>query len=150
MVKSCKYFFEKNPILIISGRCEISDDYDIIICPNDNFGCKKKNGECCFKTNINKMMIKIWPKNENLIFRKDKSSKFVPSICGRIYKCEINKLYIRSNNINFDDFKTLVSTPTHMYFWNNNESNGKILDNNGKIVMFEKMVEAVPNLQYFQ
>uniref|UniRef100_A0A914PF00 Ribosomal protein S2 n=1 Tax=Panagrolaimus davidi TaxID=227884 RepID=A0A914PF00_9BILA len=128
-IKVCKYFFAKNPILIINSL---------------RFGEKLPQKILSTKSNI-----KIWitggflvnPLLPNETFQKLFSSIFLKIYC----KSEILRLCLFDISLTFDEFKFLSSSAEAI-----NLNNVSIKYQNGKDVELEKIVEISSNAKKFE
>uniref|UniRef100_A0AC34FQJ4 DUF38 domain-containing protein n=1 Tax=Panagrolaimus sp. ES5 TaxID=591445 RepID=A0AC34FQJ4_9BILA len=138
LIKSCKYFFERNPILVVERMDETS------ICAErycDSTGFD--NQPCCVKYNINKIKSKFWLTRE-LHLSAAATPNFISLLLPKLFLCEINQLTLFDKLVLFDDFKYLTSFATFVAL-----IDVKIVFNDGKVVMLETILESIPEVEDF-
>uniref|UniRef100_A0A914PLX0 Uncharacterized protein n=1 Tax=Panagrolaimus davidi TaxID=227884 RepID=A0A914PLX0_9BILA len=138
MIQSCKYSFEKNPVLVVSRLRACKDNVNSRICSNTFDECKKNKRKCCVKIDIAKVSSKIWIMNKLNV--KYGPKNFTSVLCSKLYRCEINHLQIWDKVIMFDDLQLLTSSAKEIMFWRNS-----ITYNDGKLVMLDKIIESSSN-----
>uniref|UniRef100_A0AC35GI89 Uncharacterized protein n=1 Tax=Panagrolaimus sp. PS1159 TaxID=55785 RepID=A0AC35GI89_9BILA len=127
MIQSCKYFFENNPVLVVSKLEAFQENEKCDICSNKTNECKKNKGKCCVRIDIAKVSSKFWLLDE---FDIGKSAQnFFSVFCSKMYRCEINRLGIWKMVIVFDDLQLLTSSAKQITLWRNS-----ITYNDGKPV----------------
>uniref|UniRef100_A0A914P944 Uncharacterized protein n=1 Tax=Panagrolaimus davidi TaxID=227884 RepID=A0A914P944_9BILA len=145
LVQTCKFFFEKNPIIIIENldTCEDSTKYHISQNQNDRVECLENKFECCIKIDLNKLSTKIWI-TQGLFIRKHIENS-IATIVQKNFRFEILSLGVDDNDIVFDDLKVLDSFAKSVLLYQNS-----IKYKNGTTVMFDKILELFPsNIKYF-
>uniref|UniRef100_A0A914PET2 Uncharacterized protein n=1 Tax=Panagrolaimus davidi TaxID=227884 RepID=A0A914PET2_9BILA len=107
LVQTCKFFFEKNPIIIIENldTCENGTNYHIS--QNERLDCLENKFECCIKIDLNKLSTKIWI-TQGLFIRKHIQNS-IATVVQRNFRYEILNLGVDDNDIIFDDLKVLAS-----------------------------------------
>uniref|UniRef100_A0A914P863 Uncharacterized protein n=1 Tax=Panagrolaimus davidi TaxID=227884 RepID=A0A914P863_9BILA len=143
LIQSCKYFFERNPILVVRKMEEIS------ICSNEDCTAYSyDDAPCCVKIDIKKIKSKFWLTQKLMAdyLRMDESPNitFTSLLCPKLFRCEIDDLRICDKIVLFEDFKYLASFATYVTL-----SNVKMIHRNGKVVMLEKILEAITNIEKF-
>uniref|UniRef100_A0A914P2J0 Uncharacterized protein n=1 Tax=Panagrolaimus davidi TaxID=227884 RepID=A0A914P2J0_9BILA len=141
-IQSCKYFFEKNPVLVVSKLKVCKRNVECDICFNDFIECIKNEGKCCVKIDIAKLSSKIWFCDELDI--ADGAKNFASVLCSKLYRCEINRLKITNKVILFDDLRLLTASAKEIVLCAN-----KITFNDGKPVMLDKILESSPIVTEF-
>uniref|UniRef100_A0AC35GQL6 Uncharacterized protein n=1 Tax=Panagrolaimus sp. PS1159 TaxID=55785 RepID=A0AC35GQL6_9BILA len=132
IIQSCKYFFEKNSILVVKDMEETS------ICINEN--CSKL---CCETYFVKRTASKFWLTKKLFLLSVEPS--FIPKyLRPKIYQSQIKKLGIHDTKVNFNDFLFFASTVEILYL-----TYVEMTYNDGKNVMIEKILEAVPQIQEF-
>uniref|UniRef100_A0AC34F8Y0 Uncharacterized protein n=1 Tax=Panagrolaimus sp. ES5 TaxID=591445 RepID=A0AC34F8Y0_9BILA len=140
LIQSCKYFFERNPILVVKHMNEI--DVDTKICAKedcDGIGDKP----CCIKIDLKKIKSKFWLTHE-LYMDCYTTQNFISMLLPKLFRCDINVLTIFHKDILYDEFKYLASFAKEVEV-----CNVKMLYTDGKTVMLEKILEVVLKIQYF-
>uniref|UniRef100_A0AC34FBI5 DUF38 domain-containing protein n=1 Tax=Panagrolaimus sp. ES5 TaxID=591445 RepID=A0AC34FBI5_9BILA len=136
LIQTCKYFFERNPILVVSRRDERN------ICAE--IECDRFRGKsCCIEYEINKIKSKFWLTRE-LRAEFDSNINF-NSLLSKIFRCEIDKLEIWHKNILFDDFKYLASLAKSVDL-----VDLQMVNSDEKVVMLEKILESIQNIENFE
>uniref|UniRef100_A0AC34GNL8 BTB domain-containing protein n=1 Tax=Panagrolaimus sp. ES5 TaxID=591445 RepID=A0AC34GNL8_9BILA len=141
LIQSCKYFFEQNPILVVTRMDSIG-----FICANEERHGSGAN-ECCFEFDINKVSSKFWLTHDIFYQELSDDSNFVSVLNSKIYKNEIKWLTIEYQKLNFEEFKLLASSPElfgYRFFYCN------IVHKDGSIVMLEELLGALPNVKDFE
>uniref|UniRef100_A0AC34GVM4 Uncharacterized protein n=1 Tax=Panagrolaimus sp. ES5 TaxID=591445 RepID=A0AC34GVM4_9BILA len=132
LIQTCKYFFEKHPILVVA------DIYgNTKICPNED--CLG-NEECCVKIDLNKFSSKFW--FTNMIFPHDSNTSSI--LCSKIYRCENSTLKLFDQNLMYNNFKLLASSAKNVEL-----VDVKITNADGSMVMLETIFETVQNVEKF-
>uniref|UniRef100_A0AC34G0L5 Uncharacterized protein n=1 Tax=Panagrolaimus sp. ES5 TaxID=591445 RepID=A0AC34G0L5_9BILA len=137
LIQSCKYFFEKLPLLVATrmhGKTKI--------CRNKAVECRKQDGKCCIDIDMKKLSTPIWL-TEYLKLSKENISTFTSLIYPQLYQCKKVSLLI-NKDINFNDFKSCsIFINDYSCF-----QNGRIIDAVGNAVMLDKVLEMCPNVKY--
>uniref|UniRef100_A0A914QBV6 Uncharacterized protein n=1 Tax=Panagrolaimus davidi TaxID=227884 RepID=A0A914QBV6_9BILA len=135
LVQICKFFFEKNPIIIIPYlyRWENSTKWYI-----------SQNGRNrLIEIDLNTISTKIWITQEILINKHIENC--IATIVQKNFRFEILHLRVFDNDIIFDDLKVLASSAKRVSLHRNS-----IKYKNGTTVMFDKILELFPsNIKYF-
>uniref|UniRef100_A0AC35GP31 Uncharacterized protein n=1 Tax=Panagrolaimus sp. PS1159 TaxID=55785 RepID=A0AC35GP31_9BILA len=143
LVKTCKFFFEKNPIIIFDNLDTLDNTTKYHISQNANLVCSQNNFECCVKADLKTLSTKIWITRGLHIHRHIENC--VAGIVQKNFRFEILRLVINDNDIIFDDLKYLASYARRVTLWINT-----IKYKNGSIVMLDKILELFPsNIFYF-
>uniref|UniRef100_A0A914Q3W0 DUF38 domain-containing protein n=1 Tax=Panagrolaimus davidi TaxID=227884 RepID=A0A914Q3W0_9BILA len=134
LIKACRYFFWKNPILII----------DFLIYENNEMKADFSESEqdICLKN----VPYKFWVSGDcdigidaNSSYTNDLVSSFLP----RIYRCEINVLALLDQKLTTDEF-LFVTAKTRGF----NSYDLTVVNRDGKEIAFEKLVELIPEVYY--
>uniref|UniRef100_A0A914P7Q2 Uncharacterized protein n=1 Tax=Panagrolaimus davidi TaxID=227884 RepID=A0A914P7Q2_9BILA len=142
LIQSCKYFFEKNPILVAAKFQDCQDGVNSLICSNKYLECKKNKKQCCVKIDIKKLKSKMWIIAELDMDYGDKD--YVSFILPKLYRCELYHIGICDKIVMFEDLeffnsaKDLVLHGTSVKY------------NDGTVVMLEKILERFPNVEFFE
>uniref|UniRef100_A0AC35GQQ5 Uncharacterized protein n=1 Tax=Panagrolaimus sp. PS1159 TaxID=55785 RepID=A0AC35GQQ5_9BILA len=146
LVQTCKFFFEKNPIIIVANldTCGNSTKYHISQNENQRIECFINNNfECCIKIDLKTLLTKIWITQGLHIHRHIQNC--VERIVQKNFRFEIFDLAINDNDIIFDDLKILASFAKRVLLWRNS-----IKYKNGTNVMLDKILELfATNIEYF-
>uniref|UniRef100_A0A914Q9R1 DUF38 domain-containing protein n=1 Tax=Panagrolaimus davidi TaxID=227884 RepID=A0A914Q9R1_9BILA len=128
MIQTCKYFFIKNPIIVIDSRLFIYDENNWYI--------------ICKPYDISKVTFNFWITNNLIISPKDltineKMDKtFVSSIIPKLYKCAPKYLTLYHQNIFFRDLSFFISSAEKIQF-----ISVCVKNDDGSNVAVEKIVE---------
>uniref|UniRef100_A0AC34G5D1 DUF38 domain-containing protein n=1 Tax=Panagrolaimus sp. ES5 TaxID=591445 RepID=A0AC34G5D1_9BILA len=140
LIQSCKYFFERNPILVVERIDEKK------ICAKKECNAIYGNEPCCVGYDITKITCKFWLTDRLLFGRaRRKELNYTSLLRPKVFRCEIKKLEIWDNNVLYDDFKCLASFARIVELLRL-----KLIHCDGKIVMLEKILELIPNIEEFQ
>uniref|UniRef100_A0A914NX89 Uncharacterized protein n=1 Tax=Panagrolaimus davidi TaxID=227884 RepID=A0A914NX89_9BILA len=142
MIQSGKYFFEKNPVLVVSKLDTCKDNVNSLICSNTVDECKKNTEKCCVKIDIAKVFSKIWITDKLSV--TDGAKNFTSVFCSKLYRCEIDFLGICRKVIMFDDLLLFTSSAKKILLCDN-----QIIFNEGKPVMLNTILESSPNVTIF-
>ena len=140
LIKCCKYFWLKKPLITFNGLDHNSTD-GLLRNPSKSSGINGFSQIPNFK--IQNVNGKFW------IYRKfsviDHGNRFLASsIIPKIHRCDVSELTLENQKITFDDFKALTSSGIIKYFEIHNTS---MKDKDGVRVPIEKMIELLPKLQ---
>uniref|UniRef100_A0A914P5K1 DUF38 domain-containing protein n=1 Tax=Panagrolaimus davidi TaxID=227884 RepID=A0A914P5K1_9BILA len=130
LIKACRYFFWKNPILftqfLLYENNEMKADFS------------KYELDICLKN----VPYKFWVRGYFLIgfdanssFKKDLVSSFLP----RIYRCEIDVLTLQNQKLTTDEFLFITAKTARVRF-----ADLTVVNRDGKEIAFEKLVELIP------
>uniref|UniRef100_A0AC34GPK3 DUF38 domain-containing protein n=1 Tax=Panagrolaimus sp. ES5 TaxID=591445 RepID=A0AC34GPK3_9BILA len=139
LIQSCKYFFEKNPILVAAdmhGKTKL--------CPNDYKICSENDQKCCINIDMKEFSSKIWITNMLSLENKNIST-FTSLIYPKLYRWNIIDLTFYNEDIHLNDFEKFVPFLTDI-----NLHNVRITKDDKIIVMLDKIIEMVPNLKKFE
>uniref|UniRef100_A0AC34FF93 Uncharacterized protein n=1 Tax=Panagrolaimus sp. ES5 TaxID=591445 RepID=A0AC34FF93_9BILA len=146
LIQSCKYFFEKNPILVAAnmyGKTKLclneACDGDS---EDDNDDEEYAKSDCCTDIDLNKLLSKIWLTSK-LELTRENISTFTSLIYPKLYQCKTINLRLYYDIILFNDFKSCAPFLTDIYL------QGVVIKNNEKSVMLDKILEIVPNIKNF-
>uniref|UniRef100_A0A914Q7T0 Uncharacterized protein n=1 Tax=Panagrolaimus davidi TaxID=227884 RepID=A0A914Q7T0_9BILA len=143
LVQTCKFFFEKNPILIMANFDALENGTKCHITHNELRDCIDNNYECCINIDLNKLSTKIWITRDILIHTHIQNG--IATILQKNFRFEILCLCVYDNDIVFDDLKVLVSFARSVYLFENS-----IKYKNGTTVMFDKILECLStNIEFF-
>uniref|UniRef100_A0AC34F9W4 DUF38 domain-containing protein n=1 Tax=Panagrolaimus sp. ES5 TaxID=591445 RepID=A0AC34F9W4_9BILA len=141
LIQCCKYFFEKNPILVAARMRD-----DTTIC-SDKY-CSKffrdDDKKCCVNLDITKTSSKLWLTHELHLHGNDDASTFIPLLTHKLFRYEIQNLTVNKKIITIDVFKFLASSPKSIRVYAS-----KIIDSAGNTVMLETLLENMYNVKYF-
>uniref|UniRef100_A0AC35FJ81 Uncharacterized protein n=1 Tax=Panagrolaimus sp. PS1159 TaxID=55785 RepID=A0AC35FJ81_9BILA len=140
LVQTCKFFFEKNPILVVKKLYdyEEEDGVNTRICSNINDECMKNNQTCCVQIDLHKLSSKIWL--TEVLSALHGTQDFMSFLCSKLFRCEIFCFKAKGKFIKYDDFKSLVSCAKGIYLFK-----CVIKYNGGNIVMLDKILELFPS-----
>uniref|UniRef100_A0A914PED2 Uncharacterized protein n=1 Tax=Panagrolaimus davidi TaxID=227884 RepID=A0A914PED2_9BILA len=133
MIQTCKYFFVKNPILVVPELIYTDSKW--------NGGCREMSFK---KLSIDNVACKFWPTNQ-LRIRSFISNAFASSFIPKMYQCDVKDLFIFSQIISYHDFLLLSPSAVLMSC-----KNVTIKYDDGKMVELEKLVEAATKVQKFR
>uniref|UniRef100_A0AC34FVV1 Uncharacterized protein n=1 Tax=Panagrolaimus sp. ES5 TaxID=591445 RepID=A0AC34FVV1_9BILA len=139
LIQSCKFFFEKNPILVAAWMRDKTR-----ICINAPVKCMENDRKCCIDIDLEKLSSKIWRTN-NLKLSKENITIFNSLIYPKLYRCENIRLFGFSHKFMYDEFKSCASFLTDIHF-----GDGGIVMDDGSTVMLDKIFEDTPNIKTFK
>uniref|UniRef100_A0A914Z4G3 Uncharacterized protein n=1 Tax=Panagrolaimus superbus TaxID=310955 RepID=A0A914Z4G3_9BILA len=131
MVQSCKYFFLKNPILIIFGLNYSQTGWTASI----------KNG---YK-NIDKntILCKLWITDTIRVYRDNIiNGTFDSSIIPKIYRCAVKYLSLYEQIISLNEFTFLCSSAERLTL-----EEVTVKNDDGIEVAFENLIKKLPQLK---
>uniref|UniRef100_A0AC34FQX8 Uncharacterized protein n=1 Tax=Panagrolaimus sp. ES5 TaxID=591445 RepID=A0AC34FQX8_9BILA len=131
LIQSCKFFFVKNPILVLSNLYYDSRRW---IASND--------GGWKFMT-LGNVTSKIWITEYVDLNPVNAEDKSVTSIFPKLYQCDATMLNITNLNIYYDDLMFFGTTVDSLDL-----CQVTVKYKNGKNMAFEKIVELFPKLVY--
>uniref|UniRef100_A0AC34GVT2 Kazal-like domain-containing protein n=1 Tax=Panagrolaimus sp. ES5 TaxID=591445 RepID=A0AC34GVT2_9BILA len=137
LIQCCKYFFEKNPILVAAdmhGKTKL--------CPNECMKCINNDHKCCVNIDVKALFSKIWLTNMLELDKKNMSTFTL--ICAKLYRWKKVDLTFFDRDINLNDFEKCAPVLTSINLC------VRIVKDDGNIVMLDKIVEMVPNLKKFE
>uniref|UniRef100_A0AC35GI74 Uncharacterized protein n=1 Tax=Panagrolaimus sp. PS1159 TaxID=55785 RepID=A0AC35GI74_9BILA len=124
LIKTCKYFFAKNPLLIIQSLWYSNDQWEIY-----NKAFSFKNLTC-----------KVWITEElfmDLYEAKCAPRSILSSIVPQIFRCDVQHLTIINQDIALNDLSLLLSSAEYIAF-----DDVIVKDENNSIVGIENIVEV--------
>uniref|UniRef100_A0A914QDZ0 Uncharacterized protein n=1 Tax=Panagrolaimus davidi TaxID=227884 RepID=A0A914QDZ0_9BILA len=124
LIKTCKYFFTKNPLLIIQSLWYSNDQWEIC---NKVFGFKN-------------LTCKVWITEAlfmDLYDTKCAPRSILSSIVPQIFRCDVQNLTIMDQDIALNDLSLLLSFAEHITF-----VDVIVTDENNSIVGVENIVEV--------
>uniref|UniRef100_A0A914PGP3 Homing endonuclease LAGLIDADG domain-containing protein n=1 Tax=Panagrolaimus davidi TaxID=227884 RepID=A0A914PGP3_9BILA len=130
LIQSCKYFFAKNPILIINEKLYIAIlSYLHYPKPID----------------LKNISSKLWIKNEiNISSRNGDEGYRASRMIPKIFKCDAPRLILMKQIISFKELIFLASNVQKI-----NLECTIVKNSDGSIVEFKKMVEFFPKVESF-
>uniref|UniRef100_A0A914PAM4 Uncharacterized protein n=1 Tax=Panagrolaimus davidi TaxID=227884 RepID=A0A914PAM4_9BILA len=135
LIQSCKWFFDKNPIVIIP--CLHSDNFNKI---NGFSTCSTQQCNDIRDRPINLINapFKLWITELLEIVDRDAAVKH---LIPRIYRCDAKNMYLLNQLLTADEFAFLTPKVLDLVFatW--------VLDKTEKVVSFEKILESLPQIQ---
>uniref|UniRef100_A0AC35GW92 Uncharacterized protein n=1 Tax=Panagrolaimus sp. PS1159 TaxID=55785 RepID=A0AC35GW92_9BILA len=126
LVQMCKYFFIKNPIIIIKQFYK-NEKLEAVL---------EKIEKRIILSNI--ISYKFWVTNDRI----RPTSKIISSIIPYIYKVDVKKIFVYGQNISFNDFICFSKNVECISFINTNLKN-----ENDSNIPLEKLVETLPKLK---
>uniref|UniRef100_A0A914QZ23 DUF38 domain-containing protein n=1 Tax=Panagrolaimus davidi TaxID=227884 RepID=A0A914QZ23_9BILA len=127
MIQACKYFFVKNPILVVRYLYHNKDD---LWCVDNRLLIDLKKIKC-----------KFWVTKEFYVPRfpdvKNINPNIVSSNISKLYKCGASFLELGGQTISYHDLSFLISDAKEIVF-----EDVTVKDENGKILPLEKLIEA--------
>uniref|UniRef100_A0A914PCK0 Uncharacterized protein n=1 Tax=Panagrolaimus davidi TaxID=227884 RepID=A0A914PCK0_9BILA len=125
LIKSCKYFFVKNSILIVKGLFHYSDD--------EWFVDRKP-------FDLSKLECKLWITDELVVTPKTSvkagNQSILSSLMPKLYRCDAKYLHLYDQVITFRDLSLLISSADDISFYD-----ATIKNENGSNVALEKVIE---------
>ena len=139
LIRCCKYFWLKNPIITLDSLCRSYDE--------ENWETYKINGFY----GRQKLIIEIENLNDNLwiyygLSVYDQNQLQASSIIPKIYRCDIDDLSLSHQNVSFNEFKKFTSSRSFeiLYLYKTT-----VKTDDGTIVPIEKLIEVLPKLRRF-
>uniref|UniRef100_A0AC34FE43 Uncharacterized protein n=1 Tax=Panagrolaimus sp. ES5 TaxID=591445 RepID=A0AC34FE43_9BILA len=127
MVKCCKYFFIKNPILVAENLCYHNKKWNITL----------------GKETLGLISSKLWITNAfSINCIPIKNSNLVSSIFPKLYQCGAKKLNLCDQIFSFKDFCFLSSNVEELQLYH-----VIVKNDDGSIVPFEKLFEVIPKIK---
>uniref|UniRef100_A0AC35ERJ8 Uncharacterized protein n=1 Tax=Panagrolaimus sp. PS1159 TaxID=55785 RepID=A0AC35ERJ8_9BILA len=142
LIQTCKYFFEKNSILVAPKFQDCKDGINSLICVNKYLECKKNKKQCCIKIDTKKLKSKIWIIAEFDMDYGDQNS--ISLILSKLYRCELYHFGLTDKIVMFDDLKFFTSAKEVILL------KTSIKYNDGRSLMLEKAIECFPNVEYLE
>uniref|UniRef100_A0A914Z1C4 Uncharacterized protein n=1 Tax=Panagrolaimus superbus TaxID=310955 RepID=A0A914Z1C4_9BILA len=131
MVKSCKYFFVKNPILILS---------DLRYTQN---GWKTYDNKTWKSIDIDRISCKLWITDKHEVVPTNDSNNYIASsIIAKIYQCDFKYLFLSNQFISLHELIFLCSSVEALHF-----SIVNVKNDDGTVVSFDKLIEQLPNVK---
>ena len=138
LIRCCKYFWIKNPIITLEDLCLDTDD--------NHWETYEINGfEEDQKFKIETLNKKLWI-CEDLSVGDEQNPFLASSLIPKIYRCDLNDLTLSYQRLTFGEFKKFISSGSleELCFYETSVKNG-----DGTIVPIEKLTELLPKLQRF-
>uniref|UniRef100_A0A914PMA5 Uncharacterized protein n=1 Tax=Panagrolaimus davidi TaxID=227884 RepID=A0A914PMA5_9BILA len=130
LIKSCKYFFIKNPILIVNHLFH-NDIYSVHV----RWIVNRKPFD------LSKLTCKVWITDKLDIYPgKKHNQSILSSLMPKLYRCDVKELNLSEQVITFHDLSLLISFAEVIYFYNVTFKN-----ENGSNVALEEVVEIAVN-----
>uniref|UniRef100_A0AC34GN21 DUF38 domain-containing protein n=1 Tax=Panagrolaimus sp. ES5 TaxID=591445 RepID=A0AC34GN21_9BILA len=133
LIRSCKYFFVKNPILIAERFAYEYNDLEATAF------VYKDQERLKFPTVLSKFWITDDFENSVL----ESSPNMVSSLLPKFYRVDVKKLTIYRQDISFDEFLCITSNVEEIHF-----RHTVVKNKNGTIVPFEKLLARLPKLDF--
>uniref|UniRef100_A0AC34F7R1 Uncharacterized protein n=1 Tax=Panagrolaimus sp. ES5 TaxID=591445 RepID=A0AC34F7R1_9BILA len=129
LVKSCKYFYIKNPIVVVESLIYAKEKWQI------SYGKET--------VDMSNVTPKLWITNDlNVSHYASVNPNLVSPIIQNIYKCDARLVFLRDQVISFDDFCFLASNIEEFYSYN-----FIVKDENGSSLAFEKLFQILSKVQ---
>uniref|UniRef100_A0A914NZ64 Uncharacterized protein n=1 Tax=Panagrolaimus davidi TaxID=227884 RepID=A0A914NZ64_9BILA len=131
LIKTCKFFFTKNPVLIIQSLWYSNDRWEVC---NKLFGFKN-------------LTCKLWITEElfvDLYEAKCAPRSILSSIIPQIFRCDVQNLTIMNQDIALNDLSLLLSSAEYIAF-----VDVIVKDENNSVVGVENIIEAAKNAKSF-
>uniref|UniRef100_A0AC35G0V6 Uncharacterized protein n=1 Tax=Panagrolaimus sp. PS1159 TaxID=55785 RepID=A0AC35G0V6_9BILA len=141
LIQCCKYFFSKNPIIVIPSL-----NFD-----HDKYGWKVVRNGLPTKIDITNVSNKLWITNDLYVYENEDITNETPmfmnlasSIVPKLYKCDVTELTLKKQNIFFNEYLMLALNVEFLAFV---DVIVKKLD--GTLTSVEKNVEGASKLKEF-
>uniref|UniRef100_A0A914QRM5 Uncharacterized protein n=1 Tax=Panagrolaimus davidi TaxID=227884 RepID=A0A914QRM5_9BILA len=127
IIRTCKYFFVKNPILVVPLLSYIHDDVWVV------------DADVELLIDLNKIKCKFWVTEEFDVLPgvNDYNPNILSSNILKLYKCDVIFLFLICQTISYNDLSFFISVAEEIGFKDVN-----LKDENGKILPLEKIIEA--------
>uniref|UniRef100_A0AC34FMP1 Uncharacterized protein n=1 Tax=Panagrolaimus sp. ES5 TaxID=591445 RepID=A0AC34FMP1_9BILA len=133
LIQSCKYFFAKNPILVISDLRYSTNQWKTRV--NGNW----KN------IRMDDISSKVWITDSfNASTEHEIDKTVVASIISKIYQCNVKNLSLCDEILSYDDIMVIAAGVEHLNFVHVTVKHG-----DGTVVPVEKLVEQFPRVKSF-
>uniref|UniRef100_A0A914YL25 Uncharacterized protein n=1 Tax=Panagrolaimus superbus TaxID=310955 RepID=A0A914YL25_9BILA len=131
MIKNCKYFFIKTPILVIS---------DLIY---DRNGWETEVNKTLKSIDINTISSKLWITYQLCICQRNfTNNSLASSIIPKIYQCDATYLSLSDQVITLNEFIILCSSVIDL-----TSHQVTVKNDDGTVVLFEKLTKQLPKLK---
>uniref|UniRef100_A0AC34FUI9 Uncharacterized protein n=1 Tax=Panagrolaimus sp. ES5 TaxID=591445 RepID=A0AC34FUI9_9BILA len=128
MVQNCKYFYIKNPIIIVSFMYEKNDKWQI------------KLGDESREIS-NNITSKLWIAKMFVCYNSVKQN-FVTSVIPKIYRCDAYRIKLKNQIIAFNDHVFISLAAKRIIY-----RDIVVKNDDGSDVAFEKLVETLPKMK---
>uniref|UniRef100_A0A914Z2W4 Uncharacterized protein n=1 Tax=Panagrolaimus superbus TaxID=310955 RepID=A0A914Z2W4_9BILA len=133
MIKRCKYFFVKNPILVLSHLSHSQNGWSTWV------------NETWKSIDINKISAKLWITGLLHVSPANVSNdSVVSSIISKIYQCDFKRLSLDNQVISLNEFIFLCLSAKYLTL-----ERVTVKNNDGTVVAFENIIERLPQLIFF-
>uniref|UniRef100_A0A914Q162 Uncharacterized protein n=1 Tax=Panagrolaimus davidi TaxID=227884 RepID=A0A914Q162_9BILA len=131
MIKSCKYFFIRNPILVISCL---------------SYGGVRKEWQNLskVKSDMSNLMSKIWITEKLHINAGKNEENILSSIISKVYRCDVKEFILYNQTILYHDLTRLIGSAEIILFY----QNVLVRNDNGLNVGLEKIVEVAVKAEF--
>uniref|UniRef100_A0A914YTX6 Uncharacterized protein n=1 Tax=Panagrolaimus superbus TaxID=310955 RepID=A0A914YTX6_9BILA len=127
LIKTCKYFFSKNPVFPVGHL-------------RAGFADGEWDGDCGI-VNTNQPIVKLWLYKSLFVNTPATFSSLIP----KLSKCSVQNLSIEGQNLTWEEFQflTVSGLVTSFKF-----IGSTVKYSDGKIVIFDKLLENLKNVEY--
>ena len=138
LIKCCKYFWWKNPVITLDCLCHYSR--------NKYWKTEKINGfpeRQEFK--IEQFNEKLWIYHD-LTVLNEQNQLMASSLISKVYRCDLTCLSLSNQTLSFDEFQKFTSSGSLVML---RLFKTTVKNDDGTIVPIEKLIELFPKLQTF-
>lgn len=128
LIQTCKYFYSKKRVIVYKYGAR----YDVHI------------GEWIVYPFLESCNYQLWLKN-NLYCETYDLSQNVSQLLVKVYKCHLNILHLKRQQLSYEEYLLLASSKTVRNF---SMTYITICHKDGSYVPFEKLMEQIPNAFY--
>ena len=139
IIKCCKYFWLKNPVITLNELRHYYNDIGILRSETTIGSANIINAQ------LENVVDKLWI-HQKLIVGDEQKQLLASSLMPKIYRCDLTSLSLGFQNICFDDFKVFISSGSLEYLGLHKTI---VEADDGIIVPIEELIELLPNLQEF-
>uniref|UniRef100_A0AC34FLR2 Uncharacterized protein n=1 Tax=Panagrolaimus sp. ES5 TaxID=591445 RepID=A0AC34FLR2_9BILA len=138
LIQSCKYFFEKNPIIVVNTMGEIH------LCSNDEYACEENENKCCVYPDYFAIP-KFWIIHDLQLYNNAVHiPDFTSFLRPKLFRSEVLFLTIVDKTVYFDDFVLLAGCAKLVDL-----RSVEMIHEDGSVVMLEEIIDVIPNVVDF-
>ena len=139
LIKTCKYFFPKNPILV--GRRILCENLNLWISNESTPAAPEEPVEA---VQLNRWSPKIWV-TEELTLGRAGSHRIVPLLIPKLYTYQFTQINIDCQMLSFGEYKILTSSVECLRFHNVSVN----YEDDGAVVPLETLLQQIAKIQEF-
>ena len=140
LIQTCKYFYSKNQILVVSDLCETGDS------ANKFWNVSSDVWRPRINFDLQNGSFKLWISNSLSVDTYDTPDR-ISSLFQKVYRFDLKVVDLYNVSITFDEFKCLTSSNTLVYL---NFVNVVMKHADGSLVNLIQILERIPCIQKFR